>query len=528
MRILTTWIGHTDLRALGQDSSDSIRTEVCQTLGSLETPTRGPGPVKALLEAQSFDRVVILSNYPESLTARFAEWLPQKNECRPVSLDNPTNYAEVFTVAREALDALAQDMKGQNYELFLHLSPGTPAMTAVWVLLGKTLHPATFVQTFGGEVIETQIPFDLTLDVVPELLRNPDSSLQELVAHPPADVPGFEAIAGDSQAIRLAVGRARKAAIRDVPVLILGETGTGKEMFARAMHASSRRSEGPFVSVNCGALPPTLLESKLFGHEKNAFTGATRRYKGAFEQANKGTLFLDEVGECSPALQVKLLRVLQPPQGAPPCTRIFRRLGSEEELSLDVRVVAATNRDLIQEVKTETFREDLFYRLAVIALRLPPLRERTSDIPIIADTLLGQINADFGRTEPAYSHKSVSDSARSFMVSHDWPGNVRQLYNCLAQAAVMSANNELYASDLEAAVLELGLSPRRNQPVLECPLGGNFKIESHLEDIQRHFLERAMREAHGVKAKAARLLGIQNYQTLDAQLKRLGVEWQSE
>lgn len=525
MKILTTWIGHADLRALAQASDSSVRDEVGQLLSTLAPPAKGEGPVKALLEEMSFDRIVVLSNYPESITRRFVAWLPQEAESRLVSLDDPTDYAEVFRIARDCLDALAHAMAGAPCNLFLHLSPGTPAMAAVWVLLGKTLHPATFIQTFGGGAVETSIPFDLTLDVVPELLRNPDSNLQNLAAHRPADVPGFEGIAGASHAIRLAVGRARKAAIRDVPVLLLGESGTGKEMFARAIHATSRRREGPFITVNCGALPPTLLESELFGHEKNAFTGASRHYRGAFEQAHEGTLFLDEIGECSPDLQVKLLRVLQPPEDAAPCTRRLRRLGSETEFDADVRVVAATNRDLIQQVKEEKFREDLFYRLAVITLRLPPLRERTSDVPVIADALLAQINKDFARTEPAYCHKSLSDSALSFMVSRSWPGNVRQLYNCLVQAAVMSEAEQLHASDLEAAAFELDMDSPRDQQVLDCPLGGNFSIESHLEDIQRHFLRRAMREANGVKVKAARFLGIQNYQTLDAQLKRLGVEW---
>jgi transcriptional regulator with GAF, ATPase, and Fis domain len=279
--------------------------------------------------------------------------------------------------------------------------------------------------------------------------------------------------------------------------------------------------------VNCAALPQTLLESELFGHEKAAFTGADKLYHGAFERADGGTLFLDEIGECSPDLQAKLLRVLQPPDGEPPCTRVLRRLGSEDDLRVDVRVIAATNCDLLSRVPRGEFREDLFYRLAVITIKLPALRDRKSDVPEIAGTLLSKINADFARNEPGYHNKSISESANAFMVSHPWPGNVRELHNCLLQAAVMSDQDELTAADLEAAVSELPARGRTEQDMLDCPLGDGFDIETHLAEVQRHFLRRAMREAGGIKARAARLLGMEHYQTLDAQLKRLGVDWQS-
>ncbi len=528
MNVLITWVGHTDLRALAAGSDEETRCQVAAAVGTLEPVPEGPGPVCSLLKAHSFDKVVVLSNYPEAVTQRFIEWLPFNAEVRQIPLDDPTNYGEVFRIADRELKVLTDNLKGVDYDLSIHLSPGTPAMAAVWVLLGKTRHPASFYQSNEGRVWRTEIPFDLTVDVVPELLRGADGNLQHLAAFPPAQVPGFEHIIGESQAIRLAVGRARKAALRDVPVLLLGESGTGKEMFARAIHAAGRRRDRPFVVVNCAALPQSLLESELFGHEKNAFTGANKRHRGAFERADGGTLFLDEIGECSPDLQAKLLRVLQPPDDAPPCMRVLRRLGSEEDLRVDVRVIAATNRDLIKRIPEGGFREDLFYRIAVITLRLPALRERKSDIPRIAESLLANINTDFARNEPGYTNKTISDSAKSFMLSQQWPGNVRQLYNCLLQAAVMSDQDALTASDLEAAVSELAVARRADEDALGCPLGDGFSIEAHLADIQRHFLRRAMREAGGVKAKAARLLGMKNYQTLDAQLKRLRVDWESD
>jgi len=484
--------------------------------------------VHSLLKAHSFDRVVILSNYPKEITGRFIEWLPVEAECRMVSLDDPTDYGEVFRVVDAELGALTSGVRGTAYELSIHLSPGTPAMAAVWVLLGKTRYPASFYQSYNDRVWVTDIPFDLTVDVVPELLRGPDSNLQHLAATPPAEVPGFERIAGNSQAIRLAVGRARKAAMRDVPVLLLGESGAGKEMFAQAIHSASHRRDRPFVAVNCAALPDSLLESELFGHEKGAFTGAAKEYHGAFERAHEGTIFLDEIAECSADMQAKLLRVLQPPDDSPPCRRVFRRVGSEQDQCVDVRVIAATNRDLVTKITEGAFREDLFYRLAVITIRLPALRERKSDMPTIAETLLSTINADFARSEPGYENKRLSADANAFMVSRGWPGNVRQLYNCLLQAAVMSDGPELTGADLKAAMAEMPSPEQAARDVLEHSLGDGFSIEEHLADVQRHFLRRAMRQANGVKAEAARLLGVKNYQTLDAQLKRLNVDWESD
>jgi len=266
----------------------------------------------------------------------------------------------------------------------------------------------------------------------------------------------------------------------------------------------------------------------LFGHERGAFTGADKKYEGAFQRAHGGTLFLDEVGECDPDIQAKLLRVLQPPPGEPPCTREFQPLGAPKTQRVDVRVVAATNRDLLSLVQDGKFREDLFYRLAVITIKLPPLRERRSDIATIATTLLAQINRDFEYQEPGYRHKFLSDPAKTFVSRHTWPGNVRELYNVLLQAAVMSDRDDVGVDDLIAAMAEMPTGRLSMDNPLELPLGDSFSLEKHLEAIQRRYIQRAMREAAGVKSKAARLLGMQNYQTLDAQVKRLGVKWEVE
>jgi transcriptional regulator with PAS, ATPase and Fis domain len=396
-------------------------------------------------------------------------------------------------------------------------------MAVIWVLLGASRYPARFFQTFRGELREAKLPTHLFEGIVPELIQARDVAFANLAANSPQQVEGFEEIVGNSQAIREAVGRAQRAALRDVSVLVQGESGTGKEMFAHAIHKASRRKEGPFRAVNCAAIPRELLEAELFGHVKGAFTGADRDQPGMFAEADGGTLFLDEIGECAPQLQAKLLRVLQPPAGKGACHRVFRPVRGPRDTTSDVRIIAATNRDLHGEINNARFREDLYYRLAVITLQLPPLRERRADIPLLVDSFLHQINQDFAQQDPGYKHKRVSASAMEFVKGYSWPGNVRQLYNALVQAAVMAEGDILNRQDLAAALGNARDEMDLN--VLEQPLGAGFDLEEHLKSIQRHYLRRGMEEARGNKTKAARLLGIPHYQTLDAQLNRLNVEY---
>src|SRR5450759_5483533 len=230
--------------------------------------------------------------------------------------------------------------------------------------------------------------------------------------------------------------------------MITGESGTGKEVAARIVHALSRRIRGPFVAVNCGAISPTLVESELFGHEKGSFTGAERRRAGTFEMAHGGTLFLDEVTEMPPELQVKFLRVLE--------TRTFRRVGGSEELDMDIRLVASSNRDLAEAVRKETFRADLFYRLNVFPLRLPPLRERKDDIPLLATSFLSQIEEKERR-----GFSSFEGSALEALSGHDWPGNVRELRNAVHRSYVLSDPPAIQAEAAEAVLTNSGSAELR-------------------------------------------------------------------
>lgn len=518
-RILVCWIGKTDLLSMAADLDPNQQRKVLATLEFQGKPRKEDGPIKTLLRHEQFNEVHFLSNYQSFLNEWFVQWIGVKPKLHTVKLHDPTDYPAVFSVVNAELKGIGLS---SSDELCIHLSPGTPAMAAVWVLLGKSRYRATFYQTHEGRAYQTDIPFDLVADFVPQVLRDPDINLQHLAARSPHEIAGFERIIGDSKAIRLAVGRAQKAALRDVPILILGESGTGKELFARAVHEASPRREKPFIPVNCAAIPRDLLESSLFGHKKGAFSGAVSDHLGAFEQADGGTILLDEIGECSDDMQAKLLRVLQPPPGKGPSWREFSRVGEAKTRHSDVRIIAATNREIMEEVTRGGFREDLFYRLAVIKIKLPPLRERKSDIPALVDHLVQQINKDFRqREEPGYRDKSISDAAKRFVRSYDWPGNVRQLGNSLVEAAVMASGDTIGVGDIKAAIADVPGQKTNN--VADRQLGDGFCLQEFLEDIQRQYLQRAMEEAGGVKTKAAELLGIPSYQTLDAQLKRLGV-----
>ncbi len=519
-RILFSWIGHADLRAMSASLPETERKEALK--GLKPTPQHDqPGPLKCLLDHERFDEVHLLSDFGTAKNRQYLNWLGGSPTVHPVKLTNPTDYPEIFKVVDAELASVVSVPRPHRLDLCLHLSPGTPTMTAIWLLLGKSKYqPATFYQTHDGKAWVTDIPFDLVMEFVPQVLRDADARLQLLASHGPQEVEGFQGIIGKSQNLRISVGLARRAALRDVSVLLLGESGTGKEKFARAMHDASPRKNKTFACINCAAISKELLESELFGHKKGAFTGAVADRDGAFKEADGGTLFLDEIGECDPAMQAKLLRVLQPPDNDP-CHRVFFRVGESKPTTSDVRIIAATNRDLHAAIAHNEFRDDLYYRVAAITIKLPPLRERREDIPLLVQRLLGQINENFERREPGYRHKSISSSAMTFMRKHTWPGNVRQLYNTLLQAAVMTDGDTIDRQDVADAIAEVPGKPSLD--LMEQPLGHGFVLTDFLEEIQRNYLIRGMKEAGGAKTKAAELLGYKNYQTLAAQLDRLKV-----
>lgn len=317
----------------------------------------------------------------------------------------------------------------------------------------------------------------------------------------------FEGILGAEGGLRGAVRLLEKVIPTDLTVLLQGESGTGKELFARAIHFEGPRRDGPFVPINCAAVPETLLESELFGHEKGAFTGAVRTHRGKFEEADGGTLFLDEIGEMSPALQVKLLRALQ--------ERTITRLGSSQPISIDVRVIAATNRDLQELIGAGEFREDLYFRVAVFPLNLLPLRQRREDIPLTVRHIL----REHGQGRPVAIHPA----AMEMLEAYHWPGNVRELQNVLRRALVLAGKEVIRVEHLPAhvqAAFSDRLAPLRRAgeaaPVTEA---GRLLT---LEEMEKNYIAEAVRRCQGNLSQVARILAI-GRTTLYRKLERYGI-----
>ena len=297
---------------------------------------------------------------------------------------------------------------------------------------------------------------------------------------------GYEEIIGNSQAIKKVFALIGKVADKDSTVLIQGESGTGKELIARAIHRKSNRADYPFIRINCGVLNDNLLESELFGHEKGAFTGAIKLKKGRFELADKGTLLLDEIGDISPAMQVKLLRVLQEYE--------FERVGGEVTLKSDVRVIAASNKDLQKLIAEGKFREDLFYRLSVIPVSLPSLRERKEDVPLLVNYFLHKL-AEKNRSEK----KIINREGMKLLIEYHWPGNIRELQNLVERLFVISSGKDI---DPLLIAAHLGGNVTLNNGYTNLPL------EDAVSAFEKNMIIQAMKKSDGVKNRAAKLLGI--------------------
>lgn len=497
-RILVSWIGNTDLRAPREEA------EV------------GSGPIAQACSAKNFDRVVLLTDYAESKVTEYRKWLKKQISCpldiefKPLS--GPTNFGEIYEAARAIVSEI-RDKADSTTELVFHLSPGTPAMAAVWIILAKTRFPAELIESSQKYGVKTaSVPFDIAADFIPDLLRSSDRRLQQLSASQPPEAPEFSDILHRSRVMERVVEKAKRVAPRSISVLLEGESGTGKELFARAIHKSSPRREKPFVAVNCGAIPADLVESELFGSEEGAFTGARRARPGYFESANNGTLFLDEIGELPLPAQVKLLRALQEGE--------VRRLGGKQAIRVDVRVIAATNRDLLKEIVDRRFRADLFYRLAVAVIKLPPLREREGDLGLLLERLLQKVNME-SASEPGYKDKHLSSGAKKLMMRHQWPGNVRELLNTIRRAALWSETEEIGAEDVREALIPELVGVQTG--ILDRPLGEGLSLSELLEEVAQHYLNRALDESSGNKTVAARLVGLPSYQTFTNWLARYQV-----
>jgi transcriptional regulator with PAS, ATPase and Fis domain len=375
---LISWIGQHDLdaRAKGTD-----------------------GPILATLKAFPFKSAHFLYDYSDAEVSGYIDWLRSQVDS-PISitradLRSPVHFGDIYESASQLLESLSEQ-----------------ELANLSILLGKTRFPAIFYQSSiqqGPQRVD--IPFEIAAEYIPPVKSLSAGQLQTLSNTNPPDNAAFKDIVTRSESMQTLIQRAQILAEHEVPVLIDGESGTGKELFARAIHNASSRADKPFIPVNCGAFPPELIDSMLFGHKKGAFTGAIADKPGYFEQANGGTLFLDEFGELEPAVQVRLLRVLQ--------DKTFTRVGDTKEQASDFRLIAATNKNLIEEVADGNVREDLFYRVAVGVLHLPPLRERNGDLLFLADSLLHAMKTEY----PLLEGEKAAKEQRALSVHGTLIGN---------------------------------------------------------------------------------------------------------
>lgn len=484
-RILISWVGGNDFKAMAGGP---------------------PGPIAATLAKVSFDAVELLYNYPEEQVQSYLSWLEARITVPiqeyAVKLTSPVDFGEIYQQADKHLARVNSVSK----ELSILLSPGTPAMQAVWILLGKTRYPCRFYQTSIEQgVQEVDIPFDLSAEYIPAVRDLNSIKISQLaVTEVPIDA-AFDNIITRNPKMQTLKAQAQILAEREVPVLIYGETGTGKELFARAIHNAGPRANKSFVAVNCGAIPTELVDSILFGHKKGAFTGATSDEPGVFQQASGGTLFLDEFGELQPSVQVRLLRVLQ--DGS------FRPVGSTEEQEVDIRLITATHRNLMETVADGTFREDLFYRVAVGVLHLPPLREREGDLSLLADILLAALSEkDLG-----LKHKNISPNAKNIILSHPWRGNVRELQSTLLRSALWCQGETITASDIRQALFQM---PEKEPDILEMDVSQGVDIHSIIGEVASSYIRRTLEYTGHNKTRAAKMLGLKNYQTLNNWMER--------
>lgn len=487
-RVLISWIGGNDLKALDGQSL---------------------GPIAATIEASTFDIVELLYNYPEEQVQHYLAWLAERVnssiQAHAVKLSSPVNFGEIYQEADKHL----AELKSGAIELSILLSPGTPAMQAVWILLGKTRYPCRFYQSSVEQgVQEVDIPFNLSAEYIPAARELNSSKLSLLAA---TEVPidaAFDNIITRNPQMQTLKAQAQILSEREVPVLIYGETGTGKELFARAIHNASDRSNKPFIALNCGAIPIELVDSVLFGHKKGAFTGASADKPGVFSQAHEGTLFLDEFGELPPNIQVRLLRVLQESS--------FTPVGGTVEEKVNIRLITATHRNLMEAVGNGTFREDLFYRVAVGVLHLPPLREREGDLLMLSDMLLTILN----NQDAGLKHKNISPDAKNIILKHPWRGNVRELQSTLLRSVLWCQGDTITVEDIRQSLFQM---PGKEPDPLNKDVSQGIDIQELIGDISAKYIRQALDCTGHNKTRAAQLLGLKNYQTLNNWMEKYSI-----
>ncbi len=458
------------------------------------------GPILYLLELRRFERICLFATpnlvdrTRETAAAVKAGYPQTVVETRHLAIDDPTDYGQIFAALRKDFAVIDSEITDAGY--YIATASGTPQMTAVWLMLAACGEiPARILQARPPQFVTAQKQAVDEIDPLapgfPRVRARPSYEEPEEHALPDAaQVIEDLGIVGRHPLFEKALDRAAMIAESEYPVLIQGDTGTGKELVARLIHRLSGRPAHKFVAFNCAAIPRELAESTLFGHTRGAFTGATSDQVGKFVQADGGTLFLDEIGQMPPQVQAKLLRVLEDGKVEP--------VGSSRAQQVDVRIIAASNRDLNEAVKADEFRGDLYYRIEVGLINLPPLKERRSDIPLLALNAIDNIN------KKPRKRISISQEAIRELTRHNWPGNVRQLLNLLERSAAFNRRDMLDKEDLSFS------ENRSEEDFLDSlpePEEG-FVMEEILDRIKSHLVHAAMKSSDGNQSAAARKLAM--------------------
>jgi DNA-binding NtrC family response regulator len=490
---LYTWLGRTDL--------DCYQKQLAQH----------PGPVAQAVISGRFKNIRILSNWPEGEEKDYLLWLRHlikgngldskniKVSLENIQLTRPTDFLSIYENVSKIL-IKNRELEDRTY----HLSPGTPAMASIWIILSSGEFPAQLIESSLEDGLkDVFIPFNIKADFISKALIKMDALDRQKC---------FDEIQSTSETMVKVINRASRIAPFDVPVLISGESGTGKELISSAIHKASGRT-GRFIAVNCGAIPTELLESEFFGHKKGSFSGAESDHAGYLQQAEKGTLFLDEIGELPLQSQVKLLRSLNDHK--------IRRVGDTKDINVDIRIIAATNKDLLEEVSKGNFREDLFHRLAVGIISLPPLKERGDDITFLINLFTDEINDLFkDTTGEIWKKRTLSEEAINILKQQEWPGNIRELRNTLTRMILWAEKPIISGEEALFAIIK---KTKSSQEETISSVPPNFNLQQYLDDLTVKWLKTAMDQSHGNKSEAAKLLDFKNYQTLSNWLEKYGV-----
>lgn len=407
-----------------------------------------------------------------------------------------TDLPGVYTVTQKII----ADIKRNHTALYCNLSSGVGVTTAALVMLASAYFDEYhLLQNYQSDIDDNKLPEDFSSLIAKRAIHTENQFANSRII-------------GQSDAIQKVKTKVYRFAPFDYSVLILGPNGTGKSTIAKEIHDLSSRKNGPFVSINCGSLTPTLLESRLFGHLKGSYTNATSDKDGEFKRADGGTIFLDEIADCSLEMQVALLHVLQPLEGkGKPTIRRFHRMGETNDTESDVRVIAATNKDIKQLIREGKFREDLYYRIAVCTITMPSLSQMKEDIELLATSFLKEINAQ-NKSVAGFTPKHLSAEALQTLKDHIWTGNVRELIHSLQQAAIMADGNIISSTDFN-------FQSEHTEDRLPPP--EDYSLEQIKADLERRYINAAIDVTKGNKAKASRLLGLKTPQNLESRIKAL-------